>query len=111
MTRNYPKHASLRDQFLAVCRRNGLALFWWNIRDLWLIGAPGTDCAANMWHAPDALLICNEHKAVPVREAVRCFEVVGIALDEVRLCAGSETAPGCNRRRRKPRSRASRAPR
>src|SRR5262245_42094914 len=38
-----------------------------------------------MRHAPDALLICNEHKAVPVREAVRCFEIISIALNEVRL--------------------------
>src|SRR5262245_61915705 len=38
-----------------------------------------------MRHAPDALLICNEHKAVAVREAVRCFEIISIALNEVRL--------------------------
>src|SRR5262249_45106631 len=55
VTRNYPKHASLRDQFLAVCRRHGLALFWGNVRDLWLIGAAATNGAADMRHAPDAL--------------------------------------------------------
>ena len=38
-----------------------------------------------MRHAPDTLLIGNEHKAVPVGEAVRCLEVVSIALDEIRL--------------------------
>jgi hypothetical protein len=38
-----------------------------------------------MRHAPDALLICDEHEAVPVREPIRCLEVVGIALDEVSL--------------------------
>jgi hypothetical protein len=65
--------------------RRRLALFWWNVRDLWLIGATATDCAADMRHAPDALLICNEHKAVPVREAIRCLEVISITLNEVRL--------------------------
>jgi hypothetical protein len=63
----------------------GLPLFGRHVRDLWLIRATSTDCAAHMRHAPDALLICNEHKTVPVREAVRCLEVVGIALDEVSL--------------------------
>src|SRR5438094_776404 len=38
-----------------------------------------------MRHAPDALLVCNEHKAVPVGEAIRCLEVVGIAFDVIRL--------------------------
>src|SRR5262249_6015566 len=47
--------------------------------------AAATNGAADMRHAPDALLICNEHKAVPVREAVRCFEIISIALNEVRL--------------------------
>ena len=37
-----------------------------------------------MRHAPDALLICNEHKAVSVGEAIRGLEVVSIALDVVR---------------------------
>src|ERR1700730_18126278 len=38
-----------------------------------------------MRHAPDALLICNEHKTIPVREAIRCLEVVSIAFDVIRL--------------------------
>src|ERR1700757_2548772 len=38
-----------------------------------------------MRHAPDALLICNQHKAVPVSEAIRRFEVVSVAFDVVRL--------------------------
>jgi hypothetical protein len=38
-----------------------------------------------MRHAPDAHLIYNEHKAVPVGEAIRCLEVVSIALDKIRL--------------------------
>src|ERR1700730_3684323 len=38
-----------------------------------------------MRYAPDALLICDEHKTVPVREAIRCLEVVSIAFDEIRL--------------------------
>jgi hypothetical protein len=75
----------LRSQFLTIRRRYGLALFRRHIRNLWLIGTTATDCAAYMRHAPDALLICNEHKAVPVRETIRCLEVVSIALDEVRL--------------------------
>jgi hypothetical protein len=45
--------------------------------------AAATNGAADV--GPDAFLICNEHKAVPVREAVRCFEVIGIALNEVAL--------------------------
>ena len=85
MTCNYTKHASLRDQFLTIRRRHGLALFWGHIRDLWLIRATGTQCAAYMWHAPDALLICDEHKPVPVGEPIRGFEIVSIAFDEVRL--------------------------
>ena len=30
-------------------------------------------------------MICNEHKAVTVCEAIRCVKVVGIALDVIRL--------------------------
>jgi hypothetical protein len=71
VTRNYPKHASLRDQFLAVCRRHGLALFWWNIRDLWLIGAAGTDGAANMRHASDAAWRRCRSRAVRVVSSSR----------------------------------------
>ena len=83
VTHNDAKHASLSDQFLAIRRRHGLALFRRHIRDLWLIWATATDCAAYMRHAPDALLICNEHKAIPVGETIRCLEVVSIALNEV----------------------------
>jgi hypothetical protein len=83
VTRNYAKHASLGNHFLAVCSRYRLALLRRHIRDLWLIWATATDCAAYMRHAPDALLICNEHKAIPVGETIRCLEVVSIALNEV----------------------------
>ena len=38
-----------------------------------------------MRHPPDALLICNKHKAVPVGQAIRSFEVVGVPFDVVRL--------------------------
>jgi len=75
----------LVDQFLTISRWYGPALFWRHIRDLWLIRATGTQCAAYMRHAPYALLICDEHKAVPVREAIRGFEIVSIAFDVVRL--------------------------
>src|SRR5207249_9049392 len=85
VARNYAKHSSLRDQFLAIGRRYGLALFRRHIRNLGLLRATGTQCAADMRHTPDALLICNEHKAVPVGEAIRGLEVVSIAFDIVRL--------------------------
>ena len=87
VTANDAKHAPLSDQFLAIRGRHRLARFRRHVRDLWLIGAAAAHCAADMRHAPDTLLIGNEHKAVPVGEAVRCLEVVSIALDEIRLAA------------------------
>jgi hypothetical protein len=85
VARNSAKHTSLRDQFLAIRRQHRLALFRRHIRDLWLIGTTATDCAAYMRYAPDAVLICNEHKAFPVGQAIRGLEVVSIALDVVGL--------------------------
>src|SRR6202048_5347796 len=38
-----------------------------------------------MRDTPDALLICNEHKAVSVGEAIRGLEVVSVAFDVVRF--------------------------
>src|SRR5262245_48922162 len=38
-----------------------------------------------MRHTPDALLIRNENKAIPIGEAIRRLEVVSIAFDVVRL--------------------------
>ena len=38
-----------------------------------------------MRDTPDAVLICNEHKAVPVGEAIRGLEVVSVAFDVVRF--------------------------
>jgi len=83
VSRNDAEHAPLRDQFLAIRRRHGLALVRRHVRDLRLIRATATNCAADMRHAPDALLIRDEHKAVPVREAIGSLEVVGITLNEV----------------------------
>jgi hypothetical protein len=85
VTCNYTKHASLSDQFLTIRRRHGLALFWGHIRDLWLIRTTGTQCAAYMWYAPYALLICDENKPIPVGEAIRGFEIVSLAFDVVRF--------------------------
>src|SRR5262249_44259648 len=85
VTCNYTKHTSLSDQFLTIRRRHGLALFWGHIRDLWLIRTTGTQCAAYMWYAPYALLICDENKPIPVDEAIRGFEIVSIAFDVVCL--------------------------
>ena len=49
------------------------------------LGTTGTHRAADVRHAPDSLLVCHEHKAVSVREAIGGLEVIGIALDEVGL--------------------------
>ena len=38
-----------------------------------------------MRHTPDALLIRNENKAIPIGEAIRRLEVVSIAFDVIRL--------------------------
>src|SRR5437588_8668175 len=83
--RNYAKHTPLRNQLLTIRRRHRLTLFRWHIRNLRLIRATGSECAAHMGHTPDALLICNKHKAVPVGEAVRGLEVVSVAFNVVRL--------------------------
>src|SRR6476659_2243195 len=85
VARNYAKHASLRNQFLTIRCRHRLTLFRWHIRNLRLIRATGSECAAYMGHMPDALLICNKHKAIPVGEAIRGLEVVSVAFNVVRL--------------------------
>ena len=85
MTGNDAKYAFLGDHFLAVRRRHRLALFRRHVGDLRLIRAAGAQRAGHMRHAPDAVLICNENEAVFVCKPVRCLEVVGKALDEVRL--------------------------
>jgi len=72
-------------QFLAIRRRDWPALIRRHLRDLRLIGTTGTHRAADVRHAPDSLLVCHEHKAVSVREAIGGLEVIGIALDEVGL--------------------------
>src|SRR5262245_14597383 len=80
MTRNDAKHAFLRDHLLAIGRRHGLALLRRHVRDLRLIRATGAQRAADMRHAPDSVLIRDQNEALSMCKAVRCLQVVGIAL-------------------------------
>jgi len=82
---NDAEHALLRDHFLAIGRRHGLALLRRHIRDLRLIRATRAQRAADMRHAPDAVLIRHENKAVAIGKPVRRLEVVGKAFNEVHL--------------------------
>src|SRR5262249_18839259 len=45
----------------------------------------GAQRAADMRHTPDAVLIRDENEALSMCKAVRCLQVVGIALNEVDL--------------------------
>ena len=81
------EHALLRDHFRAVCPGNRFAFLRRHLIDALILAAAGAQRAKNVRHAPDAVLVGDQHVIALPGQPVRPVEIFDMPVDPHRVSA------------------------
>jgi len=87
------EHALLRDHFRAVCPGNRFAFLRRHLIDALILAAAGAQRAKNVRHAPDAVLVGDQHMIALPGETVRPVEILDMPVDPHRMAAAVVAQP------------------